>query len=126
MNTERSIATVLHDIVGNVQNIVRSEIRLARTEATEELGKARSAGVMLAVGAFLLLLSAIFLLLSAVHALSLVMEEWAAALTVGAVVGVIAAFCCGAGIKRFRTVRAVPKTTTTIKENVEWARHPTR
>jgi uncharacterized membrane protein YqjE len=126
MSTERSISAVLHDIVGNVQNIVRSEIRLAKTEATEELGKARSAGVMLGVGALLLLLSAIFLLLSAVHALSLVMEEWAAALTVGAVVGVIAAFCCGAGMKRFKSVRPVPKTSATIKENVEWAKHPTR
>jgi uncharacterized membrane protein YqjE len=126
MSTERSISAVLHDIVGNVQNIVRSEIRLAKTEATEELGKARSAGVMLGVGAFLLLLGTIFLLLAAVYALSLVMEPWAAALTVGAVVSVIAAFCCGAGVRRFKSVRAVPKTSATLKENVEWAKHPTR
>jgi hypothetical protein len=100
MASERSIAAVLHDIVGNVQDIVRSEFRLAKTEATDELGKLRSAGTMLGVGAFLLIFSGIFLLLAIVYALSLVMEPWAAALIVGATVGVIAALCCGVGIKR--------------------------
>ena len=34
---DRSISAVLHDIVGNIQDIVRCEIRMAKTELTEEL-----------------------------------------------------------------------------------------
>jgi uncharacterized membrane protein YqjE len=121
-NPDRSISAVLHDIVGNVQDIVRSELRLAKTELGEELGKSRSAGMLLGVGALMLVFSALFLLLAVVYALSLVVAAWAAALIVGAGIGIIAALCCALGIKRFRTIRAAPKTTATLKENVEWAR----
>jgi uncharacterized membrane protein YqjE len=125
-NGNRSVAAVLHDIVGNVQDIVRSEMRLAKTELKEELGKSRNAGILLGVGVLLLTFSVVFLLLAVVYALSTVVPDWAAALIVGGGVAVIAALCVGLGISRFKTVRAVPKTTTSVKENVEWAKQLTR
>ena len=123
---ERSISSVLHDIIGNIQDIIRSEVRLAKTEITEELAKSRSAVVMLGAGALLLVFCALFLLLAAVYALSLVVPAWAAALIVGAGIGAIAALCFSLGIKRFKTIRAAPKTAASIKENVEWAKQLTR
>jgi uncharacterized membrane protein YqjE len=125
-NGDRSISTVLHDIVGNVQEIIRSEVRLAKTEVTEELRKLGLASILLVVGALLLIFSTLFLLLAVVYALSAVVPAWAAALIVGAGVGVIAALCCGLGVKRFKVVRAAPKTTESVKENVEWAKQLTR
>jgi len=122
----RSISTVLTDIVGNIQEIVRSEMRLAKTEVTEEVAKLRSASVLMGLGAFMLSVSVLFVLLAVVYALSAVMPAWAAALIVGVGAGVIAALCCGLGIKRFKAVRAAPKTTATLKENVEWAKNLTR
>ena len=53
---ERSIADVVQDIIRNVQEMLRSEVRLAKTEIRDEAGKAKSAGVMLGGGA----VSAIF------------------------------------------------------------------
>lgn len=123
---ERSISTVLNDIVGNVQDIVRSEVRLAKTEVTEELSKARAAGMLVGLGALMLTFGALFLLLAAVYALSTVVPDWAAALIVGGSVAVIAALCLGLGLKRFKTMRAVPKTAATMKENVEWAKQLTK
>jgi len=125
-NADRSISTVLHDIVGNVQDIIRSEVRLAKTEVTEELGKLGHASILLGVGALLLTFSALFLLLAIVYALSVVLPAWAAALIVGGGVGAIAALCCGLGLKKFKAVRAAPKTTASVKENVEWAKQLTR
>src|SRR5207344_539987 len=119
---DRSISAVLHDIVGNIQDIVRCEIRMAKSELIEELGKSRSAGVLVGIGALMLTFSALFLLLAAVYALSLLMPEWAAALIVGAGVGATAALCFGVGIKRLKAVRAAPKAVASKKENVEWAR----
>jgi len=123
---DRPISTVLNDIIGNVQDIVRSEVRLARTEITEELAKSRSAAVLCAVGTLLLTFSAVFLLLAIVYALSMVMPGWAAALVVGLGLGVIAALFLGVGIKRFRTVRAAPKTAASLKENIQWAKQLTK
>jgi uncharacterized membrane protein YqjE len=121
-SSDRPISAVLQDIVGNVQNIIRAEVRLAKTELTEELAKSRSAAVLLAAGALTLMFSALFVLLAIVYALSLVMPAWAAALVVGVGVGVVAALCVGVGMKRFKAIRGAPKTTATIKENVEWAK----
>jgi uncharacterized membrane protein YqjE len=123
---DRSISTVLHDIVGNIQDIIRSEVRLAKTELSEELGRSRSAAVLLGVGLLMLTFTALFLLLAIVYALSLVMPAWTAALIVGAGAGAIGALCCGLGIKRFKALRAAPKTVASIKENVEWAKQLTK
>ena len=62
-NGDRPISAVLNDIVGNVQDIVRSELRLARTELTTEATKAGSAAALIAVGVLLLAFSAGFVLL---------------------------------------------------------------
>jgi hypothetical protein len=59
---DRSISSVLHDIVGNVQDIVRSELRLARTELTEELAKARNGAMLLGVGTLMVVFSVLFVL----------------------------------------------------------------
>lgn len=123
---ERSISTVLQEIVGNIQDIVRAEVRLAKTEVTEELSKARSVGVLFGTGAVAGSLSVLFFLLAIVYALTIVMPAWVAALVVAASIGVAAAICIGIGIKRFKTIHAAPKTAASLKENVQWAKQLTK
>jgi hypothetical protein len=121
--SERPLSSVLQDIVHNIQDIVRSEVRLAKTEVREELVKSRSATVLVAVGGVSSLLCILFLLLSAFHALALVMPAWAAALCVAVLLGILAGSTIMAGVKRFKTINAAaPKTVASIKENVEWAK----
>jgi uncharacterized membrane protein YqjE len=123
---DRSITNVLQDIVGNLQDIVRAEVRLAKTEVSEEIAKARSAGLLVGVGAVTAIFSALFALLAIVYALSLVLPEWGAALIVATGVGVVAAVTFGLGIKRFKTIHAAPKTAASLKENVKWAKELTK
>ena len=123
---DRSISVVLQDIVRNIQDIVRSEVRLAKTEVREEVTKARSASVLVGIGALTGIFSLFFLLLTAVYALNLVMPDWAAALTVAIGIGIVAGATLGAGLKRFKTVHAAPKTVASLKENVEWAKQQTK
>jgi len=123
---DRSISSVLNDVAGNIQDIVRSEMRLAKTEITEEAVKAGSAGIWLAAAALMLAFGMLFALLAAFFALTAVMPPWAAALIVAAGEGALGAMALAIGIKLFRAVRAAPKTVATLQENVEWARHPTR
>ena len=120
---ERSLSIVLRDIVRNIQDIVRSEVRLAKTEFREELTKTRSAGALIAVGALSGLFCIAFLLLTVMYSLRLFLPTWAAALCVAALMGVLAGTAVAAGLKRFKTVNAAaPKTVASIKENVEWAK----
>src|SRR6185312_7607793 len=119
---QRSISTLLQDVVGNIQDIVRAEVRLAKTEVGEELGKARSSAMWFGVGLVAAVFSVLFVLLTMVYALSLVMPAWAAALIVAAAAGIVAAVTLSLGTKRFKTIHAAPKTAASLRENVQWAK----
>ncbi len=124
---ERSISDVLQDIVGNIQEIVRSEVRLAKTEIREEATKAKSAGLLIAIFAVAALFAAFFLLLTIVYALSIVIPNWAAALLVSIVLAIVGGVALSAGLKRFKQVHPTPeRTVETIKENVEWVKQQTK
>lgn len=124
---DRSFSAVFHDILHNVQEIVRSEVRLAKTEIREEAVKAKSSVALLGVGAVAAIYAALFLLLVIVYALALVMPNWAAALIVGAALALVATLTLTVGVKRFKLIHPTPeRTVETIKENVEWAKQQAR
>jgi uncharacterized membrane protein YqjE len=122
LSNGRSIFTVLQDIVNNVQDIVRLEVRLAKTEVREELAKVQSAGLLLGIGATAAIFSVLFILLAIAAALSRDVPDWAAALIVAIGVGLIAVVALAAGRKRLKTIQAAPKTAASLKENVTWAK----
>lgn len=109
--SDRSVSEVLHDIVSNLQTIVRSEVRLAKTEIQEEASRAKAALFLILGGAVTAVLAAVFVLLAAVFALIRVVPAWAAALIVGAVVAIIAGLLLSAGTKRFKQLNAAPHRT---------------
>lgn len=124
---DRSLSDVLQDVIRNVQEIVRSEVRLAKAEIREGATRAKSATLLLGAGAVTAILAILFLLLVIVHALALVMPNWAAALIVGAALAVVATVTLTAGIRRFKQIHPTPaRTVETIKENVEWAKQHTK
>jgi uncharacterized membrane protein YqjE len=124
---ERSISDVLQDIVRNVQEIIRSEVRLAKQEVREEANKATSAGKLIGAGAVTALYAGFFFLFMIFCALSAVMANWAAALIVSAILGIIAAWTLKAGITNFKLIHPAPeRTMESLKENVEWVRQQTK
>jgi uncharacterized membrane protein YqjE len=123
---DRPISQVVQDIAGNIQEIFRSEIRLAKEEVRQEGSKAARAGVVLAGGAVLGLYALGFLLLSAVYALAIALPWWLAALIVGVVVGIAAAVLIVTGRDRLHRVNPPQRTIETMKENVQWAREQMR
>ncbi len=124
---ERSIASVLQDIVANIQQIVKSEVRLAKAEVKEEVGKAGKASQSLAIGVVLAVYAMGLLLLCCVYLLATVVSSWIAALIVAAVVGGAAVILILGGIKEFKRVHPVPdQTIASVKENVEWAKAQTK
>jgi uncharacterized membrane protein YqjE len=122
----RSIPEILQDVLTNIQDIVRAEVRLAKAELGEELNRARSGGLLIGVGAVAAMFSTLFLLLACMYALGRVVPNWAAALIVAAAVGVAAAVTLGLGLKRLKTIQAAPKTSASLKENVRWAKQLTK
>ena len=127
ISRDRSMAEILKDIIGNVQEIVRGEVRLAKHEVKAEAAKAWNSARMLMVGWILALFAAAYVLLGIVYALALAIPAWAAAGAVGIVLAIAAAASITAGLNRWKQVHPAPeKTIDTIKENVQWMKNQAR
>lgn len=124
---DRSPGEIVKDIVENAQEIIRSEVRLAKAEIKEESRKAVAAGISLGTGAVLGLYGVGFLLAAITALLARVMPWWGAALIMGAVLSIAAAIAIGGGIKKWKEVSPTPeKTIADVKENVEWLKRQTK
>ena len=105
MTGDRSVADVLHDVVRNLQDIVRSEVRLAKAEIRQEATQAVSAGAWLAASVVAAVSAWMCLVWTAVYGLAIYMSIWVATLVVAvpAFFGLTVGF---GGTPLFRTVGA--------------------
>lgn len=120
----RTLADVFKETLANVQDIIRSEVQLAKVELKEEVVKVKAAGIMLGVGAALGLFGLGFCLLAIVYGLMLVLPAWAAALITGVVLLVASGGALMAARAGFKKLRMPKKTMFTVKEDLEWMRTP--
>jgi len=124
---QRSVPEVLQDIVGNLQEIIRSEFRLAKTELKEEASRAAKPVVTFGVGLVFAFYGIGFLLLASVYGLSTVMAGWLAALVVGAILAIVATALLSSSGKKLKSVNPIPnKTLQSLEENIQWAKHPVK
>jgi len=122
-----SVATLLQDIVGNIQGIIRSEVRLAKAEVTEDASAMGKAAGMLVAGAVLGIYALGILLLFVIYALEGPLPDWLAALIVGLVVAAAAGILVKIGLSRVKSVNPAPdKTIDSVKEDIQWVKQQTR
>lgn len=127
MNQERALSDVLRDILRNLQEIFRSEVRLAKVEFREEARQAAAAAAWIAAGTIGALSAWALLLWTIAFALSTRMSMWAATLVLAVVLACVASVLMVAGIRRVKRIHPIPeRTIASIKENVEWMRHPAK
>ena len=123
---ERSIGALLGDIVDNVQQIIRAELRLLRAEVSQQLGNARRGAILLGAGGVVLVLALGVLLLAVVWALATVIAPWAAALVVAVSTAALGGVCVAIGLKQFKQITLAPKAAENVEETVQWAKTRTR
>jgi hypothetical protein len=123
----RSFAAVVQDILHDIQEIVRSEMRLAKVEIRDEAIEAGSSALWIIAGAVAALGSSMFLSWTAVYVLALFMSMWAATLAVAVALAGLASVLLIAGRRRFKRLRPIPeRTVETLKENLEWMKPSTK
>ena len=127
MNQERAFSDVLQDILHNLQEIIRSEVRLARAEIRDDAKQTAASAVWLVAGAIGALSAWVFLLWTIAFALSTQMSMWMATLLVAVVMACAAAVLIPAGLRRMKRINPMPeRTIASIKENVAWIKHPAK
>ena len=121
VTVDRPIAQVLSDIAGNVQHIVRAEMRLAKAELKQDVALLKRGALFVAVGAVTGILGLALLCLAAVYALASTMPAWAAALIVAIVVSIVAAIFLLTARRQISGL-GLPRTSATVQENVQWVK----
>jgi uncharacterized membrane protein YqjE len=118
---DRPVSAVFADIVGNVQEIIRSEVRFAKAEISKQASEAAGSASLLAGGFALAFYAFGLLLLAAVYLLSQLMPAWIAALVVCLALSAVAATLITVGRRRWKLLHPIAeKTVQTTKENLSW------
>jgi uncharacterized membrane protein YqjE len=108
---ENSLGQLVTDLVSDVGLLVRQELRLAQAEVSEKLEQAQI-GVYAVVTGLLVAFCALLILLQAVViALTKTMPAWAASLSVGVVLALIALVLIRQGAKNLKARNLIPERT---------------
>ena len=121
-----SVGQLMSEIAADLSSLMRQEVELAKAEIKEEAAKAGKGAAMLggaAYGGHMVLLFGTLALVFAIG--SRIGLGWAA-LILTAVWAVVAAVLAARGRAQLRRVNPKPeRTVQTLKEDAQWARHPT-
>jgi hypothetical protein len=124
---DASLGSLVATAVADTQKLLRQEVALAKAELREEAGRAGKAAGMYGGAGFAG--SMVLMLLSAAAVIGLghlIGVGWAA-LVIALIWAVAGAAMFMTGRSRMRTVSPKPEQTIeTLKEDAEWARHPTK
>ena len=127
MAGDRSVSNVLQDVLRHVQDILRSEVRLAKAEIRQEATQAAAAALWVTVGVVGALSAWMFLLWTAAYALAAILPMWAATLVIAVATAAGGGVLIAAGLRRFTHVTPMPeRTIESLKENLEWMKQPTK
>lgn len=108
----RSIGELLRDLAGDSANLIRQELRLARTETEDKFHQSMSAFVAVIAGALLAFAALIVLLDALVFGLvEAGLERWLAALIVAGVVAAIGYLLVRKGQNDLSATRLAPERT---------------
>jgi hypothetical protein len=127
---DRPLGSLLGDLMGDVTELVRKEIQLAKAELSEKTSQAIAGVTSLAIGGLIAFAGLLVLLDAAVYGLAELLGNvplWASALVVGVVVlgaGMVLllkgrANLSAENLAPRRTVEAMRQNAETIKEQVQ-------
>lgn len=119
--TSRPLASLLTQIISELAYLLQTEIRLAKAEASEKVGQLASGGVMIGIGAVLLLPGLFVLLMAAVRWLEVagLASQWGF-LLVGGVTVVIGAILAMIGARSMKASALMPERTIQ-QVRADWA-----
>lgn len=124
---DRPIGELLKQLATETTTLVRQELELAKAEMREKAGKAGPGFGMWGAAGVTALLALGSLTAFLILALDSAMPNWLAALVVGLVYAAVAGVLYLRGKRRVEEAGSpVPEQTIeTVKEDVQWAKHPT-
>ncbi len=124
---ETSLGQLIGELTEDLSRLMRQELELAKAEIRQEATKAGKAAGMLGAAGFAGYMTAVLLSLALAFGLATFMGLGWATLVVAVLWGIAGFALFSTGRSRLRKVNPKPeRTIETLKEDAEWARHPTK
>src|SRR5262249_10520089 len=125
---ERSVTSLVSGIIDDVQELIRQQATLIRSEIQDDFRKTKAAVSSMAVGVGVAVLGVILLSLMAVYRLQRARPElplWACFAIVGGFLGLLGGALIYAGKKKFDSFNPLPdQSFQALKENLQWQTNP--
>ncbi len=123
--TQHSLGEIVGGLATDIQDLVRGEIALARSELDQKLDRVIVAAIWLLGGALVAFAGLVVLLEGIAAALGLVLPAWAALLITGVVIVVVGAVIARSGLAMLslktltpdRTAASLQKDARIVKEH---------
>lgn len=120
--TGASLGDTVTGIIQDLQDIIRGEVQLAKTEIKEDTSKLGKGLGMIAGAALVALVGFIFVMLGVTYLLNKSLEMWLAAGIVGLALLLVGAILAMVGKNQMQQANLKPdKTIESLKEDKEWA-----
>jgi integral membrane sensor domain MASE1 len=121
-----SIGDLLSNLAVQSKDLVRDEIALAGREFSEKRKNIRPVLIVLAIGAFLAMLTPAILCAAIVLVISQYISAWLSAAIIGIILGVIALMMITISVRRLKQINFRPEQTIkSLEENKEWLKEIT-
>jgi chromate transport protein ChrA len=116
------LGELFKEMTGELGDLFRQEVQLAKVEATSEAKRTGAAAGAVAAGAVAGLLFLILASFALAELLDQAMNRALAFAIVAVVWGVVAAVLVSMGRKKLAAVRGLPETKRSLEEDKEWAK----
>lgn len=117
---DRTLPELTKDLAGNLSDLVRNELRLARAEAADNMRKISDDAIRIALGVALAAAAVTLALFALAYALGELMPLWIAAILAAAIGAGVAYWLISSGRKALNGVRiGLPKTAKSVSEDIE-------
>lgn len=120
-----SLGDTVMGVVKDLQEVVRGEVQLAKTELKEDATAMGKAAAMIGAGVFFGLIAFIFLMWAVTYVINEFVDQmWLSTGIVGVALLIIAAVLAMIGKNRLQSASLKPdKTIDSLKEDQQWANH---
>jgi uncharacterized membrane protein YqjE len=116
--TGSTLGSLISNLATDIQDLVRGEVRLARTELDQKLDRVISAAIWLIGGALVAFAGLVVVLEGGAAALAIVLPVWAADLIVGVIIVLIGALFARSGLGMLSLKTLTPdKTAASLQKD---------
>lgn len=118
---EPSLGQLVSDLISDLGQLVRQELRLAQAELSDKLKQAQNGAYAIVTGLLVAFCALLILLQAVVIALSNVLPPWLAALSVGGVLALVAFVLIRHGRQNLKAHNLLPERSLTATRKVKQA-----